>query len=126
MLSGFCMFQLSPSNFMGISVVQAVTINNASGIASNNHNPCAGEQSAENGSKPAPADHNQNSLMFCCATSHNGIISTIQSIKSGLSIPIVFFPQYQLEISSPRIAYIYSPNIPPPALALIKTIVLRL
>lgn len=130
MLSGFCIFQLSPSNLMGVSVAQAATINNIAGAVSNNSNSCGEEQPTENDSKqplPTPVNHNQNSLLACCIDgSHTGVASIIQSVESGLSIPVAFSPQYQLEIPSPQITYFYNPDIALPALALIKTTVLRL
>lgn len=130
MLSGFCIFQLSPNNFTGFSVAQAATIDSVANTASNDSNACGEEQPTKNDSKqplPTPVSHNQNSLLACCIDgSHNGVASIIQSVESGLSIPVAFFPQYQIEIPSPQITHIYNPDISPPALALIKTTVLRL
>lgn len=128
-LSGFCIFQLSPNN-SGVSMAQAATIDNVANTVSNEFNTCEDEQPTENDSNqplPAPANHNQNSLLACCIDGrHNGVASIIQSVESGLSTPVAFFPQYHLEIPSPRITYIYNPDIYPLALVLIKTTVLRL
>lgn len=130
MFSGFCIFQLSPNNFIGAGVAQAATIDNVANAVSNDSNACGEEQSTENNSKQpesTPISHNQNSLLACCVDgSHNGVVSIIQSVESWLSIPVAFFPQYQLELPSPQITYIYNPGISPPTLAIVKTTVLRL
>ncbi len=130
MFSGFCMLQLSSSNFIGVNVAQAATFDSVIDTTSSNPSSCGEEQPAKNSldqTATTPANHNQSSPMVCCVDgSHRGVVSIIQSSESGVSIPVAFFPQNQFEIFSPQIAYTYSPDTSPPNPDLIKTTVLRL
>ena len=104
MFSGFCIFQLNPGNLTGINVAQAAVTDTSSNNISSDASDCGGEQTTEKNSKqslPVPANHNQNSLLACCIDgSHKGVASIIQSVESGVSIPVVFLPHYQITLPS--------------------------
>lgn len=130
MLSGFCIFQLTPGNLTGINIAQAAATNTNSNNISSDDSSCGGEQATEQDSKqalPTTTNHDQNSLLPCCIDgSHNGVASIFQSFESSVSIPVAFLSQHQITISAPQAFLVINPILPPPAIALIKTTILRL